>query len=147
HHARLTWQFHTTHKSWSAPEHGLYHVLGPLSVAFFFCITAFLFWGKALAARGQIIPLRLFENRFRRLAPMYWLSLTLIGAIVLFCLAPAFPARPGYLALRIAPSLVAGMFGLPDETVGGVQVNLVNAGVYWTLQYEWGFYLALPILA
>jgi peptidoglycan/LPS O-acetylase OafA/YrhL len=33
------------------------------------------------------------------------------------------------------------------QNVGPVNLNNYNAGVVWTLWYEWSFYLALPILA
>jgi len=37
--------------------------LGPLSVALFFSLTAFLFWRKALAKGGRVDPVQLFMNR------------------------------------------------------------------------------------
>jgi peptidoglycan/LPS O-acetylase OafA/YrhL len=146
HHVRFTYQYYNT-GAWEAPEQGLYHVLGPLSVAFFFAITAFLFWGKALSAKGKVDPLRLYENRVRRIGPMYMVSLGVIGTILFLLAHFRFTAPLPHLAGRSALSLCLGFFGLPQDTINHVPVNMVNASVYWTLQYEWAFYLALPLLA
>src|SRR5262249_50126300 len=53
HHARFTYQYYSN-GWWEAPEGGIYLVLGPVSVALFFSLTAFLFWGKALANGGKV---------------------------------------------------------------------------------------------
>jgi peptidoglycan/LPS O-acetylase OafA/YrhL len=146
HHARFTYEYYSS-GWWEAPEGGLYLVLGPLSVALFFTITAFLFWAKARAADGRVNPLRLWLNRVRRIAPMYLVSLAVIAFILLILARFRLPDHFGRVASAGARMLFLGFFGLPQEHINQVPVNMVNAGVYWTLRYEWMFYLALPILA
>ena len=146
HHARLTWQHYNTGK-WEAPEGGLYNALGPVSVAFFFAITAFLFWGKTIAAGQKVQVLRLLENRVRRIAPMYWCSLVMIGVVLLSIAGLRFYPDFWHVAWRAVPSLFLGLGGLPDVTVNSVQVKMVNAWIFWTLRWEWAFYFSLPVLA
>jgi peptidoglycan/LPS O-acetylase OafA/YrhL len=40
--------------------------------------------------------------------------------------------------------LGCGLFGSPD--INGISTLTINCGVTWTLQYEWIFYLVLPLL-
>ena len=40
--------------------------------------------------------------------------------------------------------LCFGIPGLPDLNQA-VETNLMNAGVIWSLKYEWLFYFALPV--
>src|SRR5205807_2224389 len=49
------------------------------------------------------------------------------------------------LLQKLVPCFSLGIVPLPG--INGVNVNRINAGVFWTLQYEWGFYLVLPFLA
>jgi len=146
HHARLTWQHYNTGK-WEAPEGGLYNALGPVSVAFFFAITAFLFWGKAIAGGRKVEVLRLMENRVRRIAPMYWCSLAMIGLVLLSIARFQFYPDFWRVAWRAVPSLFLGLGGLPDLTINSVPVKMVNAWIFWTLRWEWAFYFSLPVLA
>ena len=145
HHARFTYQFYSN-GCWEAPEGGIYLVLGPLSVALFFSLTAFLFWRKALAKGGRVDPVQLFMNRVRRIAPMYYVSLAVAGAVVL--VLAKFQFSPfATLAPKIGRMLFMGFFGFPEDSIDGTPVNMINAGVFWTLRYEWSYYFSLPLLA
>jgi peptidoglycan/LPS O-acetylase OafA/YrhL len=114
-------------------------------VALFFMITAFLFWLRVLR-KGEAFDLRAFlASRLRRLTPMYLFSVLLALLVVAAASGFALRVAPIELARELRPWLSFGF--LPTGELNGVRdAHSVNA-VYWTLAYEWLFYLALPLAA
>src|SRR5262245_37030084 len=130
---------------WGAGVPELYLRGSSGAVALFFMITAFLFWGRVLKA-GEGFEVRAFlASRVRRLTPMYVASVLMVLAVA---------AGASGFVLRVSPvelfhELRAWFsFGfLPGGELNGVRdAHAINA-VYWTLAYEWLFYLALPLAA
>jgi peptidoglycan/LPS O-acetylase OafA/YrhL len=113
-------------------------------VALFFMITGFLFWLRVLRA-GRAFDTRAFlVSRVRRLAPMYAMSVLMALAVVAAATGQLHSGA-ATLARELRPWL---SFGFMDTgAVNGMEdARYINA-VYWTLAYEWMFYLALPLLA
>jgi peptidoglycan/LPS O-acetylase OafA/YrhL len=130
---------------WQRPTSPFYAALGEFAVALFFMITGFLFWSRAIARSGRIAALPLYWTRFWRLAPVYFFSAALISLIVGYR-SGLKPSEP--LPLLATQLLRVWSVGLARfEQLNGIATLPVNAGVTWTLQYEWLFYLALPLIA
>lgn len=123
---------------------GPYMRLNAAAVSMFFCVTAFLFYRRALAnvaARRRVIELRaFFIQRIARIGPAVLLSGALIFAIDAFADARYSPANPEAFWPLFWRILSLGATG------GGKDVYY-NAGVMWTLGFEWGFYFLFPLLA
>jgi peptidoglycan/LPS O-acetylase OafA/YrhL len=129
--------------TWNLPSSEFYSLLGPVSVSMFFMITGFLFWDKAIRNQAQLRPVVLYKGRFLRIAPLYFFSVILILLVVAY--------RSGFHIEKsddIFPSILralsVGLFTF--LSLNGISVNSINAGVLWTLSYEWQFYLALPFM-
>lgn len=122
-----------------------YTLLGQEAVVLFFLITAFLFWSKALAKEGRIDVASLYYSRVLRLGPLFLFSGFVVTAIAL-AKSHFSVAHPSQVANEVLPWLTLGMV-LPADSINGVGLIPVNAGVTWTLTYEWRFYLALPLAA
>lgn len=123
----------------------VFHNLGAAGVQVFFALTGFLFTRKAVAARGQLALQPFLVARLRRLVPMY--SATIAFAVALVCIVTwREPIAWGGLA-RQAVSLYAFGFVLD----GSPQIKSVPyvdvLGAIWSLPFEWGFYLCVPVLA
>jgi peptidoglycan/LPS O-acetylase OafA/YrhL len=128
---------------WDASFAPFYVVTGQAGVSLFFMITGFLFWTRAL--QGPIDAPALYRSRIRRIVPMYAVSVALALAVIAALSGFRLETDPFQLARDVRPWL---SFGFIDTgPVNGVQeAHIVNA-VYWTLAFEWSFYLALPLAA
>ncbi|WCM20557.1 acyltransferase [Paraburkholderia bryophila] len=114
-------------------------------VAFFFMITAFLFWGRALDGKLLEHAGRFYVSRLRRTVPMYLVS-------VLLVIITAFGLTHFRLNQSIPESLKQVwswlLFTIPGVPAinAYAQTSLINT-VFWSLVYEWKFYFVLPFLA
>lgn len=124
------WYFYLRTGRWEVVPSRAFSHLGSSTVALFFMITGYLFFGKLLRSQpGQMDWWRLYVSRFLRIVPLYLL-------VLLFTLAVIYAIR----VLQLDA-------GLPPHIERTDRVVLVTAGVTWTLKYEWAFYFALPLLA
>ncbi len=139
HHSAI-WYDYTHSGIWTGPPSHFYNNLGQGGVAVFFMLTGLLFWDKLRADPHQDW-LRLFVSRFLRIAPLYALSM-----VVVLVLAWRVAAVPGFHPGGDALWHVATFAPTPD-LFGVPETFMFNAGVAWTLHYEWMFYFALPLLA
>jgi len=146
HHSRLWYTF--IHEGvWAPPPSRLYTMLGQCAVALFFMVTAFLFLGKLLDARGTPFNWkRLYVSRLYRLYPAYLLMLILTLGIVAVLSKGELSGPIPRLLIMIGFWIPFSLPGLPD--INDVPFTFsISAGVSWTLIYEWAFYLSLPVLA
>jgi peptidoglycan/LPS O-acetylase OafA/YrhL len=144
HHTVITW-FYLHGNGWTLPPSRLVVHLGQTSVALFFMITAFLFWGRVLSRGSHLNWAEFFVSRLCRLYPAYLVMLALIVAAAYGFASPEQQAS-GNLWPSLTSWLLFTTFGAPDLN-GLPNTGLVVAGVTWSLPYEWLFYLALPALA
>jgi peptidoglycan/LPS O-acetylase OafA/YrhL len=140
HHAAITHAFLQTGR-WEETPSVFYVLLGQTSVALFFCITAYLFWSKALSSGGEIAPFSFLRGRWFRIVPLYAFACI----VVLFILRSQIHWSRHSTWRSVGKMCLGGLCSW--ETIGKADVNMVNCGVTWTLQYEWAFYFALPALA
>lgn len=139
HHA-AAWHVRLRGGEWESPT-TLYEMLGLVSVGLFFCVTGFLFWSRALATSGPIQAGPFLRARLLRVGPMYLISVLLIVAII----ARHVHWTSARTVMELGRMLALGAASW--RSLGGVEAWQVNAGVAWSLQHEWGFYFALPVLA
>lgn len=129
---------------WQITPIRFYRHAGGEAVILFFMITSFLYWSKAIASKGNVDTKKLYRNRFLRLAPMYIFSACLVTLSVL--VQTGFNITSGVEFIKDMLSwLTLGL--VTTTTVNGLSVIPINAGIHWTLHYEWIFYLLLPVTA
>ena len=129
--------------NWGNTRSPLLQSFGPYGVHLFFMLTGYLFWSKARAAHGKLKMAKLWRSRVFRIAPLYFFSVALIMAVAL-ATGKVHVADAGFF--KSAWRLL-GMGFIPWQDFGNFSVATINAGVVWTLWYEWRFYLALPFIA
>ncbi len=146
HHTSI-WPLYLKTGVWTAPPSNFYNLLGQGAVSLFFMITAFLFISKLLDSEERSINWKnYFLSRVFRLMPMYYVSLAAIIIIVLsinkWNLNTSF--------LKFSESILNWLLftvNKSPEINATPLTHIVNAGVVWSLPYEWLFYFTLPLIS
>lgn len=141
-HAVTSW-FYFQSGVWEIVDIRFYRHLGGEAVILFLIMTSFLYWSKMIAQKGQVDEGYLYRSRFLRLAPMYVFCAGLIVLSIL--IQSGFDIDIKQTAKDILSWLTLGL--ITTQSVNGISVLPINAGIHWTLHFEWFFYLLLPILA
>ena len=145
-HHSLVWYFYIKTGSWNILNSHFYNQLGQASVVFFFMITGFLFYAKIIQKDKKIDWARLYLSRALRLFPLYLFSISLLLAIVVF-LSNAQLNEPVLMLIKHVIQWVGFSIAGSPNVNGIEQTFTINAGVTWSLAYEWFFYLSLPFLS
>jgi peptidoglycan/LPS O-acetylase OafA/YrhL len=127
---------------WGAPPSRFYAALGPVSVALFFMITAYLFWGRLIDKKGCPNWTNLYIGRIFRLFPLYLFAIGVMALLVFFRTGFSLNVPPRELAAQILGWSLGGIVGGQDIN-NYPHTSLLIAGVTWTLWFEWRFYAAL----
>jgi peptidoglycan/LPS O-acetylase OafA/YrhL len=143
HHIVVSFYAWTGH-GWLDPSTFLFAQLGPIPVHLFFAISGFLFWQKLKLSPGRISWGRFYLDRLRRLAPAYYVSFGyLLFLVFLQSKFRLFEPLPEFFRNAV-PWLTFGVYGSEFSNLNlAFQTSLLNAGVFWSLRYEWFFYLSL----
>nr|WP_256669114.1 acyltransferase [Pseudomonas sp. C2B4] len=146
-HHSCIWYYYLQTGVWAAPPSQLFVHFGQGGVALFFMITGFLFFSKLLDSRGRGLDwLRLYVSRFLRLTPLYFFSMVLVFFVVWMMTKDGLVEPVSEILVDVFKWLGFTVFGTP-ELNGMKGTSLINAGVTWSLPYEWFFYMALPLVA
>ena len=133
-----------TRGEWNFGPWQLYDTAGGIAVCLFFMVTAYLFWGRVLRTDGNLPLKEFFGARVRRIAPMYFASVLMVLAVVAVQSGLRLHEGPVALLKELRSWFAFGF--LAEGDINGVRAHYIEA-VHWTLAYEWGFYLVLPVLA
>ena len=146
HHSTVWFQF-IEEGNWRLPDSNLYIHFGETSVALFFMITSFLFVTKLNHIKENEFNWKVFFiSRFFRLAPMYYFSILLIFICVFQISNWSINTNLFTFTKSLFNWLTFTIIGRPDIN-NCVFTDKINAGVTWTLTYEWLFYFSLPIIS
>jgi peptidoglycan/LPS O-acetylase OafA/YrhL len=125
-----------------APQHGM-RMLGEIGVALFFMVTGYLFIFRILDKAGRVDWRGLYISRVFRIYPVY-----LLFVAIVFLLSIIVRHWVVYGGIGEWLSSFAGWMSFGRTDVNGIPAReMVVMGVQWTLQYEWLFYLLLPLIA
>jgi peptidoglycan/LPS O-acetylase OafA/YrhL len=130
---------------WTVGAAPFYEMTGQVGVSLFFMITGYLFWGRVLRSQGPLDVVSLYLSRIRRIVPMYLASVLMVLAVVAILSGFRLGTDPLSLLKQLRAWLSFGFmdFGALNGFADGHFIN----PVYWTLAFEWLFYLSLPFLA
>jgi peptidoglycan/LPS O-acetylase OafA/YrhL len=110
-------------------------------------ITSFLFISKLINVKEKPFDwIYFFISRICRLAPMYYVSITIVALIVF---------QLSQWKLNVSPfELIREAFHWAAFTITTTptindfdKTTIINAGVIWSLPFEWLFYFSLPLIA
>ncbi|MFZ2522421.1 MAG: acyltransferase [Minisyncoccia bacterium] len=131
---------------WVITDSRFYRFLGGEAVILFFITTSFLYWTKLVLVKshGENQMFRLYRSRLLRLAPLYLFSGLLVSIIALYNVDFSIISISGFFR-DIFYWLTLGLHTI--QSFNGTDIIPINAGIHWTLRYEWAFYLLLPLVA
>lgn len=141
HHTLIAY-YYFLNGSWEVPESNFYALLGPISVSLFFMITGFLFGFKLF--KNEFNIKLFFISRVRRLVPLYLFSVLLLVIIVFYL--NDFQLKEDILSLSENILRWASFKFLHFTPINQDSRVFEIQSVYWTLKWEWKFYLVLPLL-
>jgi peptidoglycan/LPS O-acetylase OafA/YrhL len=146
HHASIWERFIRTGR-WELGDSNFFNQLGNTSVSLFFMITSFLFITKLIESREKGFNWRdFFISRIFRLMPMYYFSLLLLIVSVMSIAKWKLNIEISELIKSISAWIFFTITGTPN--INGLSPTwIINAGVAWSLPYEWLFYFSLPLLS
>lgn len=146
HHSYI-WHVYLNTNKWEEPQSNLFNHFGQTSVSLFFIITAFLFTTKLLESKKDDFEwIKYIKSRFFRMFPMYFISIIAIFIIVF--IESNFEIKENVITIfKSSLSWLFFTINGSNEINGFDNTYLIDAGVTWTLPYEWMFYFLLPILA
>lgn len=131
--------------NWHSAFAGVYGMAGEVGVSLFFMITGFLFWGRIRRSGGKLNVPALYVSRVRRIVPMYFVSVAMALVVVVFISGFTLQVEFQNLIRELRSWFSFGY--LYAGNINGVKdAHYINA-VYWTLAFEWSFYIALPFFA
>lgn len=139
HHYVFNYFYYTKH-IWIISGYYFFNFLGPFSVSMFFILSGYLF--SSIDLKKTKWWILFFIKRISRIAPMAIIS-------SLICISLIYEKNwlnynTIYLILQW---LDAGFFNIRPNLFGVENSNIINAGVTWTLMWEWRLYLALPLIS
>ncbi|MBC2670761.1 acyltransferase [Novosphingobium piscinae] len=127
---------------WGKPSSYAIESLGQVSVRLFFMITGMVFYPKILEGFSNLDWKSLYYGRFFRIVPLILLSFVMVSTII-FARGGA-KTNSNYLIEAI--SWITGWKEV--DVLGYPFSRRLNAGVLWSIWYEWLFYLfILPACA
>lgn len=145
HHSEI-WYTYIKTGIWASAQGNFFAYLGTGSVMIFFMISGFLFINKILLSNEIIDWNAFFVSRILRIAPAYYLAATSIFILVYIKTSGKLNTDLFILFKQIFKWICLGFFGTPDLN-GLKDTWVINAGVLWSLSFEWCFYFLLPLIA
>jgi len=142
-HHCIIWYEYLKSDNWFSPEFAVYNNIGESSIALFFMITAFLYTNKFLNTKEQKVNWWvLYRSRVARILPLYFVSHVMVVIIVLIITKATLNESVYDFIINM---LSWYKFKGPTPDLNGVKNTfLINAGVNWSLYWEWIFYFSLP---
>ncbi len=114
---------------------------GGFGVALFFIISGFLFANTKAASTEWIV---FYLKRLLRIAPMFLFSSIMCIMLTVFMQRDNLVLQGSVHNLLLW--LDMGLSGTKPDILGAKFSMLLNAGVTWTLYWEWVFYFSLPLI-
>ena len=137
HHFIIWMQVTRLGRGWTPPEVALFNELGAGGVALFFMTTGLLFYPRILTGFRSCSWPSVYTSRFFRIVPLVAVSVAVVIAIILIRTGgglggDVFPPALRWISASGEPPLL-----------GYEESGRLNAYVFWSLKYEWIFYLFL----
>lgn len=130
---------------WIAPGYNFTCNLGAFGVSQFFMITSYLFWGRNFSDSKEYI--KMIIKRYFRIFPISFISSFL--CIIISIISIISNKNFSHASINLTNILWwfdAGSVNYRPDFSEFKKSRFINAGVTWTLHWEWIFYFILPLV-
>lgn len=140
HHFRI-WLSYKAGLPWESPPIFFYIQLGKAGVGLFFMITGCVFYPRILKGLSGNNWISIYISRVFRIVPLLFATIMAVTVIII--------AETSHRPDRHFPvEVLSWLAGKQIALLGLESSYLINAGVLWSIFYEWLFYiLLLPLCA
>lgn len=140
-HHFLIWQSYKAGLPWETPPIFFYTQLGKVGVGLFFMITGCVFYPRVLSGLTGNNWVGIYISRVFRIVPMVFATTMAVTIIII----AETNVRPDS---HFPVKFLWWMAGKQVTLLGHNQSFIINAGVLWSIYYEWIFYfMLLPLCA
>lgn len=123
----------------SLSQYQINQKMGSFGVAVFFMISGYLF------ANAKVNSwMAFYKKRFLRIVPLFTFSS--LACILIALILQRNDLDTSALLAKLYFWLDAGVTGYKPDLFGMKDSQIINAGVTWTLFWEWAFYFSLPFM-
>lgn len=126
--------------NWDVNGYNIFRFIGPLAVYVFFIISGYLF--SSIEKQSITKWIIFYKKRIFRIVPV-----CLASSIICIFTSYALGNKETFNTLNIAYWLDGGLLNKRPELFEFPNSNLINAGVTWTLHWEWLLYVSLPFIS
>lgn len=140
-HHFVIWSGVNAGRPWSEPKLAFFNQLGKGGVGLFFMTTGIVFYPRILRGLRENNWVSIYISRVFRIVPLLLASVLAITGIIMV----RFGLRPDeHYPLQV----LTWLMGVPQSLMGFAGSTRINAGVLWSIFFEWQFYfLVLPLCA
>lgn len=138
----MVYSYHWHHGAgWNSTSYDTNEKFGRFGVCLFFMLSSYLMTAKNMSEPYDF--LKFYINRFFRIAPLLWFSssICLVSAVIL-----GRHLDTQHLVDHLVSWFNVGITADKPDINSFRHATLINAGVTWTLPWEWFLYFSLPIV-
>ncbi|PIJ42671.1 acyltransferase [Tatumella sp. OPLPL6] len=125
---------------WTIDGYNVFLSIGPFAVCVFFILSGYLFSSTGTKNTDQWLSF--YKKRIFRIIPV-----CLVSSLLCITISYILGHKSFSELSSIAYWLDGGVFNLRPDLFGFSGSNLINAGVTWTLHWEWLLYASLPFIS
>ncbi|BET87043.1 Acyl-transf-3 domain-containing protein [Edwardsiella anguillarum] len=132
--------FYSKTGMWVINGNYFFSFIGKFAVGIFFILSGYLFSNISINRLSWWVSF--YKKRFLRIVPV-----TILSSLCCVLISYIYGSQSKEHLLNIIPWFDGGIFNERNPLFGMSNSNIINAGVTWSLAWEWRLYFALPLIA
>ncbi|EOG6948538.1 acyltransferase family protein [Edwardsiella piscicida] len=125
---------------WVINGNYFFSFIGKFAVGIFFILSGYLFSNISINRISWWFSF--YKKRFLRIVPV-----TILSSLGCILISYIYGTQSNEHLLNIMPWFDGGIFNERNPLFGMSNSNIINAGVTWSLAWEWRLYFTLPLIS
>ncbi|WGE27944.1 acyltransferase [Edwardsiella tarda] len=132
--------FYSKTGEWVIDGYYFFTFIGKFAVGIFFILSGYLF--STITINKLSWWVSFYKKRILRIVPM-----TIISSLACIAISYLYGTQANESIYNIVKWFDGGLFNERPSLFGLNNGNIINAGVTWSLTWEWRLYLAIPLIS